>query len=147
MVSGDGFTFQVPADWTVMKAPGSVSVMSPIDISQRTPPIGVTVSIIPVPPPLVPAEMVATMLDGDRSNKTVESESEVTVAGRTGTRLVTIQTNRVDETSDETSSTRHIRFYLPLEARFLLLQVIGPDDTVLPFMPQVDAIIQSIAIQ
>lgn len=146
-VAGDGFTFQAPADWTVLKTPGSASVMSPIDISQGTPGIGVTVSIIPAPPPLVPADMVSTMLDSDRSNKTVESESEVTLAGRTGTRLVTVQTSRVDESSDATSSTRHIKFYLPLEARFLLLQVTGPDEYVLPLMPQVDAIIQSIAIQ
>ena len=146
-VAGDGFTVQAPAGWTVHSVPGTAAMISPIDVSRGIPGIPVTVSVIPTPPPLVPADMAAGMLDSNRTGTVVESESQVTIAGRQGTRLVTLSTHRVDETSDATSTTRTIKFYLPLDAGILLLQSSGPDEFLQPLMPQIDAMIESLSLQ
>ena len=105
-VEGDGFSVQIPADWTVFRGSAGFAVSSPIDFSKQAPPVQLNFAIIPAPPPLVPAEMAATMIDTNKLSPTVvESESQVTLGGKAGTRLETTNTNRVNETSDETSKT------------------------------------------
>ena len=147
-VEGDGFSIQVSADWMVIRAPTGIAVSTPIDFSKEIPPVQLTFAIIAVQPPLVPAEMTARLVDGHKmSPNVVESESPVTVGGKEGTRLITTTMNRVNDTSDEMSTTRHMYVYVPLDAAVLSVQSVGLDEFVAPVIPQFDEILASLAFK
>jgi hypothetical protein len=146
-VEGAGFSVQIPADWTVVSVPNAVAVTSPHDFERGLPGTSITLAMIPVPSPLIPAQMSTNLIEGFRSSGTIESETEVTIDGRPGMRLVKTSTHRVNETSDEVSADRAIHFYVLLEASLLSVQVVGPDEFVKPHTSQIDTIVESVSFK
>jgi hypothetical protein len=145
-VVGNGFSVEVPADWTVLTTTPNLGLSSPNDFKREIPGIPVSISILPAPPPTTPSGLVTGLLEGHRLQD-VESETQITVAGREATRLVTTSSSRVDDTSDAVSVSRAIRVYVPLDAGVLILQAIGLDQYVQPLTAQLDAIVASITLK
>ena len=147
-VEGSGFSFQAPADWTVLRTRSGVGVSSPFDVNNPVSPISFVVSIMPVASrTLTPKDFVATLLNADKGFGDVESEAPTTVSGREATKLVMTVTMRLDDTSDDFYVARTVKVYVPLDARLVVAQSTGPDEQVVAMMPQIDAIIASIKLK
>lgn len=147
-VEGSGFSFQAPADWTVLRVSSGVGVSSPLDLKNGVPGVLLGVSIVPTPQAsLTPKDAMASLLEIAKATGDVESEAQTTVSGREATKLVTTMTMRRNDTSDDVNVSRAVSVYVPLDAGILLVQVRGPDEQVRALMTQIDAIITSIKLK
>jgi len=146
-VEGNGFTLQAPESWTKLPVTSGIAVSSPPDFANGDAGVPVSVAILPVPAPLTPATLVASLLDNNRAIGEVESETQIKVAGRDATKLVHTLTSRMNTTSDDVYVSRMIRVFVPLDAGVLAVQIQGADTPVKLKMPQLDAIIESIKLQ
>lgn len=142
-----GFSFQAPDNWTVSLGDVSVAISSPIDFkaADPTPPVPVSLAIIPSEGPVSPAEMAVELIRSKKEGVTVESEQQITVSGRQGTKIVSTTSTTVNEASNEMQ--RSISVFVPLDKGVLAVQVQSRDQYVKPVVPQIDTIIASIKIE
>ena len=146
-VESSGFSFQAPADWTVLRVSSGVGVSSPLDLKNGVPGVPLSVSIVPTQAQLTPKDAMASLLENAKATGDVESEAQTTVSGREATKLVTTMTMRRNDTSDDVHVSRAVSVYVPLDAGMLLVQVRGADEQVRALMTQIDAIITSIKLK
>ena len=95
-VEGSGFSFQAPADWTVLSVTSGVGVATPFDVKNPVAPVSVGISILPAASKhLTPKDAMASLLDVAKGvGNDVESEAQTTVSGREATKLVTTRKHR-----------------------------------------------------
>ena len=134
-LDGSGFSFQAPADWTVLSPPSGVAVSSPLDVKNPVARVSLVVSIHPAAGQ-TPKEFMASSLDAAKGYVDVESEAQMTVSGREATKLVTTQ-----------NDSRNVKVFVLLDAGVLALQATGTDEQVVALMPQIDTIIASIKLK
>lgn len=144
LVEGPGFSLQAPADWSVGKQDAIMTITSP-----GAAPVMVSLLFVPVKEPQTPAGGAQNAVDVFRGpqNRTVESQTMTTVAGCPATRLVTTEPNPTPAADGAATVKRMVVLIVTADDGVLTVQAEGEDAQVQAALPQIEAIVQTIALK
>ncbi|MCA8993511.1 MAG: hypothetical protein KDA88_16100 [Planctomycetaceae bacterium] len=113
---------------------------SPFDLQKQTPPLIISAAFIPVMAPLDAGQLTDSMLSTEKQRAKVLEEKTVIVGGRLATRLLVEK-----ESGDKT--VHHLRLFSPNGEKLFVFQINAQPETLESFMPEVEAIIESIKFE
>jgi hypothetical protein len=143
---GDGFTVEAPADWNVLAGASGLGLTAtaPGDVRGRDEGIVVSLMFSPISPPASASDILPPLLATQKKFGDVESETQVTVVGCPGTRVLMTKSR---QTNDGSVRTRKFFVLVAHETGVLSVQAVGPDEKVQLLTPQLDALVASIRIK
>lgn len=138
-VQGNGFSFQIPADWQDVSEAGLTIVSSPIDASQGNFGTRVNFSRSTQNDPAASIERsVNTARSGAQPEDTLEI-TEVDVSGTTATRVDHIIASPI-------GAQMEIKLLVPLSDGVLSVRVFDQEEKVRPLLDQIDSILASLRL-